>query len=92
MTLLLIRLWPALIPLLVYFWWHRKRVRQHASEGKEIPGFFDGPWMTACFAALLIAVVMFLVMGLLEPRRNNMAYTPAHLENGKIIKGEMRKK
>ena len=92
MALLLLRLWPALIPILMYMLWHHQRKKAHLAEGKEPPAFFDGPWMRAFATALAIAVLMLIFWRLLEPNHKGGAYEPAHMENGKLVKGEMHAK
>ena len=85
MTLLLLRLWPALLPILMYVWWHHQRKKAHQSEGKEPPAFFDGPWMRAFATALAIAALMLIFWRLLETDYKDGAYEPAHMENGKLV-------
>ncbi len=90
MTLLFIRLWPALVPIFMYMLWHRRRKQRHLTEGSPVPAFFDGPWISTCIAALGIATVILLFWGFTKPRNGSMVYTPAHMENGSLIKGAMR--
>jgi hypothetical protein len=88
--LLLLRLWPALLPLLVYWIWLRHIGRKATINGKPALRFRDGPWYWAVLASLLIAVVSFAILGLTQPAEKG-AYTPPHMENGNIVPGQVEK-
>jgi len=88
MGLFILRFWPVLIPLLVYVIWMIS-VRNRAKKiGATLPRFRDGPWFWAVVASLLVAVVMFLWIGLNHPE-NRGDYVPPHMENGKLVPGKI---
>jgi hypothetical protein len=83
------RLWPALIPLLLYVLWHVWRARKYREQGLEAPKLKDGPWMATLLIMLGLAALCLIVLGVLAPKRNHVAYEPARIENGKIVKGHL---
>lgn len=85
---LIFRLWPAWIPILLYVGWFLWRTRKHAKEGLEKPKITDGPWRMTLLAAMLLAAGSLLLWGLMEPAQQG-GYTPAHMENGKLIRGQV---
>lgn len=88
MGLFLLRLWPVLIPLFVYLVWMRRVRNKARAAGGPIPHFGQGPWFWALVASLTIGILLFLSFGL-SHERNTGAYVPPHMENGKIIPGEV---
>jgi hypothetical protein len=90
MTLLLLRLWPALIPVVFYIFWHHRRKKRHLAEGKDIPAFFDGPWVQSFSAALAIAIIMLVIWRGVEGNPEGKSYQPARLENGKLVPAELK--
>lgn len=89
MGLFFLRFWPVLIPLLVYAIWMRNMRARARKTGEPIPDFRDGPWFWALIASLSIAVIIFLFLGL-GHEENRGTYVPPHMENGKIIPGEIK--
>lgn len=86
MGIFLLRFWPVLLPFLVYIFW-MMRVRRHARKaGEAVPDFREGPWFWAVVATLLVALLLFLILGL-SHSANQGEYTPPHMENGHIIPG-----
>jgi nicotinamide riboside transporter PnuC len=83
------RLWPALLPLLLYSLWHWQRSKKHLREGKEKPSFMAGWGWWSCVASMVLMMLILLVMGIAAPQRDHQGYEPAHLENGKLIKGSL---
>ncbi len=71
MQFILFRFWPALLPLLIYWLWHRLAVRRAVKTGQPVPKFRDGPIYWAVLSGLLIAIICFLWLG-------------AHLEPGHV--------
>ncbi len=88
-NLILFRFWPALLPLLVYYVWHRLAVRRAKNENKPLPHFRDGPIYWTVLASLAIAVLCFVVMGLdIDVQKGE--YTPPMLQDGKIVPGHVQ--
>ena len=86
MGLFLLRFWPALLPLIVYWLWWKKAHARALKEGKPTPLFREGPWYWAVLSSLLIAAFCFVILGLL-PAAEKGVYVPPHVENGKVISG-----
>lgn len=63
MTFLLLRFWPALLPMLVYWLWLKRIGRKATIEGKPTLQFRDGPWYWAVIASLLTAMGCFIFLG-----------------------------
>lgn len=83
---ILFRFWPALLPLLIYWLWHRWAVSQAKRNNRPIPRFRDGPIYWAVLASLLIAVGCFFWLGAhLSGEKGD--YVPPHVENGVLVPG-----
>ena len=88
LRLLLLRFWPALIPLALYLIWHELRKRKSRRMGQEPARMVEGPWLWAVSAALMIAVGMMLFYGFTAERRTDVAYEPPQVnEQGDIVRG-----
>lgn len=87
--ILIERLWPALLPLLIYWLWHQRRVAKCKKEGTTPPKLREGPWMQTLLAVFGIAAALLLLLGIAAPHNTGAAYVPAHIENGEIVKGHM---
>lgn len=89
MALFLLRFWPIFIPLFVYILWMIFVRRKAKKSGAPVPHFGEGPKFWTLVASLALAIGMFLVFGF-SHERNSGDYIPPHMENGKIISGEVR--
>lgn len=89
MGLFLLRFWPVLIPLIVYWVWMWRARHTARKIGEPMPAFRDGPWFWALIASLSIAVVIFIFIGSGHDE-NRGTYVPPHMENGKIVPGEIK--
>ncbi len=89
--LLLLRFWPVLIPVLVYWLWLRTVAAKARKEGKPAPLFRDGPWYWLVLASLGMAVLCFLFWGG-SGEAVKGDYIPPHVENGKVIPGHVEPK
>lgn len=87
MQMLLLRLWPALIPIVFYLLWLAFRRRRALRLGEAPPGLWDGPWGSTIIASLLVAIISLLVLGLGKESKQGRDYQPTRLENGKLIRG-----
>lgn len=89
MGLLLFRLWPALIPLLMYYIWHVSVCRKAEKNGQPKPKFRDGPWYWAVLASLAVGAACLLFLGAsIEPQTGT--YVPPHMENGVLVPGQVK--
>lgn len=85
---IIFRLWPALIPLLIYWLWYRVAVRRALKAGLPKPRFRDGPLFWAILASLAVAAACFLWLGAqLESHKGD--YVPPHMENGRVTPGHV---
>lgn len=85
MIRLIIKFWPALIPIVIYVAYMFWRKRHAKKNNLDIPHLFDGPWVWAVAAMFAIIIGGFIIMGVSAPTNPGTEYEPAHLENGKII-------
>lgn len=89
MLLFVMRFWPVLIPLLIYWLWWLRVGKRATIEGKPVLRFRDGPWYWAVLASLLTGIGCFIFLGLeIEPVKG--AYAPPHIENGKVVPGSVQ--
>lgn len=86
----LYELWPGLLPITLYVLWHflihKPSARRKGNEPRTLK---QAPWWLLLFISAIVAVLCVIAVRLLhEPLKGN--YTPAHLENGKLVPGEIR--
>lgn len=90
--LLLLRFWPALLPLAFYFGWLWARYFLLKKQGKA-PSFSElisrTPLFFASLASLFLLLLCFLWLGLSQPRDTTGHYIPPHQENGAIVPGHV---
>lgn len=86
MVLFLIRFWPALIPLIVYWLWLKWVGRKATIEGMPVLRFRDGPWYWAVLASLLIGAGCYVALAL-EMTPHKGTYIPPHMEDGRLVPG-----
>ncbi|MDX2074266.1 MAG: DUF6111 family protein [Alphaproteobacteria bacterium] len=89
MALFLLRFWPVLIPLLVYAVWMVAVRTKARKAGAPVPHFREGPWFWALVASLGVGVVLLLSFGLSHESVKG-EYIPPHMENGRIVPGEVK--
>ena len=89
MIRILIRFWPVLIPALLCLLWMFYQRRKAHKAGVDLPRFADGPWYWAAVASILIAIGCFLLLGL-SSQPVSGEYEPAHVENGKVVPGQVK--
>jgi hypothetical protein len=89
LRLLIIRFWPALVPILLYAAWVCYARRKAAKAGEAPPAFFDGPWIWAVTVSLLLCIGGFIMLGLTQEGLGEGHYVPAKLVGGKIVPGHV---
>lgn len=89
LSLLIARFWPVLVPILFYVAWLAHARRKAAKAGEAQPGFFDGPYLWAATASLLLCIGGFIVLGLTQEGLSEGQYVPAKLVGGKIVPGHV---
>lgn len=87
---IILELWPAFIPLLLYVAWMARKRRHAVRAGDALPGWMRGPWFWAVLAGIGIAVGCLLTLGVFEGRTKG-DYVPPHMENGTLVPGEVRR-
>lgn len=86
---ILIRFWPALIPIGLYLLWHFWRCKQAQKKGEEKPKHKGSHWFMVAMATLLLIMGSFLLLGLTGEKHGPSTYVPPHMENGAIVQGEI---
>lgn len=88
---LLIKFWPALIPIALYLMWFAYK-RYKLRQSDEVVRITDGPWLITVVSTLLLAIGGFLWLGLTDEKTGPASYHPAIMVDGKIIHGEVKSK
>jgi len=89
MSLLLLRFWPVLIPLIAYWLWLTYVGRKATIEGKPVLRFRDGPWYWVVLSSLLIGLLCFLFLAEEATDGVKGDYIPPHMENGTLVPGRV---
>lgn len=71
---------------LSYALWQRQRARR---TGGEVVGLERGPWFWLIVGGLVLSIAGFVALGVHGERRPT-SYEPAHLENGRIVPGQIK--
>ncbi len=82
--LLLLRLWPALIPLLLYLMWLYYRKRQAAKGIETPPELLRGVRFWMLVASFVLLVISFLILDFTRPAHREGKYVPPKYEDGKL--------
>lgn len=91
MLMILMRIWPALVPLALYISWLLIKRRHARRNGLALPTFFSGPWLWVLGSAFALLAASFFYVGLSAPRDFGLSYQPAQLKNGKVIPPKLLK-
>lgn len=87
MIRLLIILWPALLPLLVYASWCVWRYKRKQA-GHEVPPIKAKLFITV-IATIVIAALCLVVLGSQQKRNDGKGYQPVQYKDGKLVPGTM---
>ena len=75
-----------LSPFALYFlYWRLTLAREGVGEARER----DHPWNYLLIAGLALVALSFIVLGLTEGSGRQGTYTPAHVENGEVVPGQV---
>ncbi len=97
MVRFLFKLWPALLPVVLYYIWRAWLRRKHrhdamtvlTPEGERLAGL-EARWLIiALGVSLVIALGSVAVFGITAKSTIGGTYIPAHTENGKIIPAQL---
>lgn len=80
---------PFLLPLAGYSLWVWYRTRYAAQHGGEAPSFEKGPWPLMLLLGAFLSLVVLGATAMLTGGNPGDIYTPARVENGKLIPGTM---
>ncbi len=85
---ILIKFWPAFIPIALYLLWYANQKRK-VRHTDIIVTITDGPWFITIIATMMLIIASFLWAGLVDSKTGPAEYYPAILHNGEIIEGEI---
>jgi len=88
--LIMIRFWPAFIPLIVYVLWLTLRRRKARQTGDVVPGWRDGPLIWAILASLALVMLGFFSFGLSLEHNEGSGYEPKRFEGGQMVPGQLQ--
>jgi len=90
MVKLLIKIWPALIPIVIcavwYFFIHKRK------KGDRLREWEVRLWTWVAISSVVIAIITMLFFALTVESNKDMEYFPSRLEDGKLVKGHMEPK
>jgi polyferredoxin len=84
MGLFILRFWPVLLPLVIYTVWMLRARGKARRVNAALPNFSKGALFWVLIATLVMAVMLFVVMGFSNPQIKG-SYIPAHMENGRVV-------
>jgi hypothetical protein len=79
---------PLILPTALYALWIARQRRQASAAGTPVPGWQDGPWFWLALGGIGLCAAVFVTSALVEGYRPGAQYTPAQIENGKIVPGQ----
>ena len=88
--LLILRAWPALIPLLLYWVWLSYRRRQAYNAGEPLPGILSGPWLVTLSAVVALFFASLFYVSLSAEKNAGAAYQPKQFKDGRLIEEELK--
>ena len=88
MIKLLIKFWPALIPIGLFVLW-RIFTRKKRKAEEEWPHWDEKLLMWTLVATLLVAIITISVYVLSQESNIDSKYVPPHYEDGEIVPGKM---
>jgi hypothetical protein len=81
---------PFLLPITGYALWIWYRTRHAEQHGGEAPKFEQGPWPLMLFLGALLSLAVLGAGAMMRGGNPGDTYTPARVENGKIVPGTMK--
>lgn len=82
--IILIRFWPAFIPLALYVLWMVYRRYKAKRHEDPIPKWMDGPWLWSVTATALLLIGALFWWGLSSEPNAGTNYQPKQLIDGKL--------
>ena len=85
MRLLILKAWPALIPIALYLIWILHRRRKAKKLGEPLPALLSGPWVPTLAVSLALFGSSLIFYALSSENNAGVSYQPKRFENGKLI-------
>lgn len=89
LRLMLVRCWPALIPIGLYLLWFWRQRRRARKAGLPLPHITDGPWLLTAVASVLFLAASLFAIPLLAGHNSGTNYQPKELIDGKLVPGKL---
>jgi len=89
LRILLVRCWPALIPIGIYFLWFWLKRRKARKAGLPLPHITDGPWLLTAAASVLFLAISLFAIPLLAGHNSGTNYQPKELIDGQLVPGKL---
>lgn len=83
---ILIEIWPAVIPLLLYSAWWMHAHRRARKRGDARVAYCGGAFKWSMLAGIGIAALLLILSAVTAPRMQG-EYVPPHMEGGRVVKG-----
>ena len=90
LRLMILRAWPALIPILIYLLWLYTRRRKAKKADEPLPALLDGPWLYTLMGSVALLAISLIATGLMYDHNEGTGYQPKRFEDGKLIEEELR--
>ena len=89
LRLMLLRCWPALIPISLYllWFWHRRRLARKLDH--PVPHITDGPWLLTAFLSVIFFAISLFAIPLIEGGNSGTNYQPKQLIDGTLVPGKL---
>lgn len=89
LRIMIMRCWPALIPVGLYLLWFWHRRRSAKKNGHPAPHITDGPWLMAAFASVIFFAFSLFAVPLIEGGNAGTHYQPKQLIDGQLVPGKI---
>tara|TARA_B100001179_G_C18448920_1_gene342202 strand:- start:146 stop:415 length:270 start_codon:yes stop_codon:yes gene_type:complete len=87
MRWMLLKAWPALIPIGIYLLWFGWRMYRYKKGDALLPDT-SRPFRLALFSSLALLAICLITYGLAQKPTGKVGYEPKRYENGKLIEEE----
>lgn len=87
MLKILIKFWPAFVPIVLYMLWFlffRKK-----KDTEKVPAWEAKLWVWTLATALVIAILCIVVMAFSVEQNTDSDYVPAYMEDGELVPGKL---
>jgi hypothetical protein len=91
MKFILTKILPLALPIIIYLTWLFYARRRTRKLGTSLNQLSDAPWLLITLSGALMLIFGLLAIGLFTGEKIGGEYIPPRLENGKIVKGHIKR-